>query len=304
MTIPSKLPEIPDVVVAGHICVDVFPSMGQVTTRLEQMMLPGKLTEVGPMVVATGGCVSNAGLALHRLGLKVQLMGKVGGDLLGRALIDLLDGIDPALAAGMIHAPDEPASYTLVLEPPGVDRIFLHCVGPNATFGAADLASGLAAEKVAQARAFHFGYPPILPRMYRNGGAELAALLRGVRAQGVTVSLDLSQPDPTTEAGRVDWPAILAQALPYVDIFGPNVDEVTWMFDRPRAEAMRRGEALLEADWLHEVSGRLLALGAGIVLLKLGDKGAYLRTSSDPGRIAGLGAAAPVAVASWTGREL
>ncbi|MGL4648729.1 MAG: carbohydrate kinase family protein, partial [Caldilineaceae bacterium] len=73
---------------------------------------------------------------------------------------------------------------------------------------------------------------------------------------------------------------------------------------RPRAEAMRRGEALLEADWLHEVSGRLLSMGAGIVLLKLGDKGAYLRTSTDPARIAGLGAAAPVAVASWTGREL
>lgn len=293
-------PARPDVVVAGHICVDVFPTMAQVSASLGQMMQPGKLTEVGPIFVSTGGCVSNAGLALHRLGVPVQLMGKVGGDLFGRALIDLLDAIDPALATGMIHAPDEPSSYTLVLEPPGVDRVFLHCAGPNATFGAADLP----AAQVAQARLFHFGYPPIMPRMFRDGGSELAAMFATVKALGVTTSLDLSQPDPTTEAGRVDWPALLERTLPFVDLFGPNLDELTWMFDRPRAEAMRRGELALDAAWLHTLSGRLLEMGAAVVLLKLGDAGAYLRTSPQPLRLAGMGKAAPIAAAAWAGREL
>lgn len=299
-TPPAAPARKPEVVVAGHICVDVFPTMAQVSSSLGQIMVPGKLTEVGPIFVSTGGCVSNAGLALHRLGVPVQLMGKVGGDLFGRALIDRLNAIDPALATGMIHAPDEPSSYTLVIEPPGVDRVFLHCAGPNATFGAADLPLA----RVAQARLFHFGYPPIMPRMFRNGGVELAAAFSGVKAEGVTTSLDLSQPDPTTEAGRVDWPALLERTLPFVDLFGPNVDELTWMFDRPRAEAMRRGEAPLESSWLHTLSGRLLQMGAAVVLLKLGDAGAYLRTSDNPARLAAMGAAAPADLAGWKGREL
>jgi sugar/nucleoside kinase (ribokinase family) len=224
----------------------------------------------------------------------------VGGDLFGRALIDLLDAVDPALATGMIHAPEEPASYTLVLEPPGVDRVFLHCVGPNATFGSADLPL----ERVAQARVFHFGYPPILPRMYRNGGAELAAMMASVRALGVTASLDLSQPDPTTEAGRVDWPALLAQTLPHVDLFAPNVDEVTWMFDRPRAEAIRSGASAVDLPLLRRLTTRLLEMGAAVVMLKLGDKGAYLRTCSDPQRVAAMGRAAPADPGVWTGCEL
>jgi sugar/nucleoside kinase (ribokinase family) len=290
----------PEVVVAGHICVDVFPAMGDVTTTLQEMVAPGKLTEVGPIFVSTGGCVSNTGLALHRLGINVQLMGKVGGDLFGRALIDQLNAIDPQLATGMIHAPDEPASYTLVLEPPGVDRVFLHCVGPNATFGAADLPL----DKVAQARIFHFGYPPILPRMFRKGGAELAAMLESVRARGVTVSLDLSQPDPTTESGRVDWPALLERVLPHVDLFCPNVDELTWMMERPRAEAMRRGESAPDIELLRRLASRMIEWGAAVVMLKLGDRGAYLRTSGDPARIAAMGAAAPANPADWSGREL
>ncbi len=176
MTLPALKAAMqgPEVVVAGHICVDVFPDMRDLSTALDNIMIPGKLTVVGPISVTTGGCVSNTGLALHRLGVQVQMMGKVGGDLFGDALLNLLNATDPALAAGMIHAPSEHASYTLVLEPPGVDRIFLHYAGPNATFGAADLPI----EQVAQARIFHFGYPPILPRMYRDGGVELTQMLQ------------------------------------------------------------------------------------------------------------------------------
>jgi len=140
--------------------------------------------------------------------------------------------------------------------------------------------------------------------MYQSGGAELAAMLQAVRAQGVTVSLDLSQPDPTTEAGRVDWPAILERALPHVDLFGPNIDEISWMLERPVAEAMRRGEQGVTLALLQRISARLLQMGAAVVMLKLGDQGAYLRTSTDPARLAAMGAAKPADLANWTGREL
>jgi sugar/nucleoside kinase (ribokinase family) len=53
-------------------------------------LVPGKLVDVGPAVLATGGAVSNTGLALHRLGSHVQFMGKVGNDQSGAVIMDVL----------------------------------------------------------------------------------------------------------------------------------------------------------------------------------------------------------------------
>ena len=82
--------------------------------------------------------------------------------------------MDPALANGMIVAPGETTSYSVVISPPGSDRIFLHCPGANDTFSAADLlAQSLRARAI-----LHFGYPPLMRGMYRDGGADLAAIMQ------------------------------------------------------------------------------------------------------------------------------
>ena len=72
-----------EVVVAGHVSLDVFPALrGSVTLE------PGRLVEVGPAAFSTGGAVANTGLALHRLGVPVRLVGRVGADLFGRAVLE------------------------------------------------------------------------------------------------------------------------------------------------------------------------------------------------------------------------
>ena len=67
-----------EVVVAGHVCLDVIPVLSG-PAGLE----PGRLLEIGPAEMSTGGAVPNIGLSLHRLGVPVRLMGKVGDDLFG-----------------------------------------------------------------------------------------------------------------------------------------------------------------------------------------------------------------------------
>ncbi|HAJ34594.1 MAG TPA: carbohydrate kinase family protein, partial [Chloroflexi bacterium] len=119
----------PLIIVAGHICVDIIPAWPQAVESFAAVFKPGRLNEVGPALVSTGGAVSNTGIALHRLGVPVQLMGKVGPDLFGRAILDVVAGYDPALTEGMIVDPAADSSYTLVINPPGVDRIFLHNPG-------------------------------------------------------------------------------------------------------------------------------------------------------------------------------
>lgn len=281
--------------------MDVIPTFSATegSTDLGAILKPGRLTKVGPVLASTGGAVSNTGLAFYRLGIPVKLLGKLGGDLFGRAVIDLFNQIDPALGASLTVARDEPASYTIVINPPGVDRIFLHSPGPNDTFTAADLN----VDALTGAKVFHFGYPPIMRRMFLEDGAELVKLLTAVRATGVTVSIDMAQPDPNSEAGQADWPTILSRSLPLVDVFGANIEEISFMLDRAAFEALRAG-APPSGELLSALGGRLVEMGAAIVLIKLGDHGLYVRTTPDRGRMEALGALRPVNLHGWIDREL
>jgi sugar/nucleoside kinase (ribokinase family) len=169
-----------EVVVAGHICIDIIPTLPDRGAGKSALPAPGELMHVGPAPSATGGVVSNTGLALHRLGVRTRLMGKVGDDLFGRAILDVLRSHDEHLTEGMIVDPDVQSSYTIVISPPGQDRSFLHCAGANDTFGADDLD----VRQLAGARIFHFGYPPLMLRMHSDGGMELAELMRRARGHG------------------------------------------------------------------------------------------------------------------------
>jgi sugar/nucleoside kinase (ribokinase family) len=293
------------VVVAGHICLDIIPALDGVKGGLESILIPGKLINIGPAVVATGGAVSNTGLALHRLGIGTRLMGKIGDDQFGSSVLEILRARDADLANGMIVTPGENTSYTIVISPPGIDRTFLHCSGANDTFSADDIDY----DSLAGAKLFHFGYPPIMRRMFIDGGAELEKLLLGVKQKGLTVSLDMAKPDPTSEAGQADWPALLERVLPCVDVFCPSIDEILFMLDRERFEHLSQAPnadimPFVDGDLLGEISQRLIDMGVAIVVLKLGSAGLYARTTSDRARLAEAGAAKPGDIDAWAGREL
>jgi len=295
-----------DAVVAGHICLDVFPDLsGSTPEQFRQVFLPGRLVQVGPVSFCTGGPVSNTGLALHKLGIATRLMGKIGADLFGQAVQQIVQSYGRELAGGMIVDPTVGTSYTIVINPPGIDRLFLHCPGANDTFGAADVRYDL----VAQVRLFHFGYPPIMRKMYENHGEELVEIFRRARATGVTTSLDMAVPDPNSAAGRADWVTILKATLPYVDVFLPSIEEILYMLRRRTYDELCRAAAgpdilpLITPQLLSDLSRELLELGAKIIGLKLGYRGFYLRTAGRSA-IEALGRATPSDPAAWADQEL
>jgi sugar/nucleoside kinase (ribokinase family) len=206
----------------------------------------------------------------------------------------------------MIVARGEHTSYSVVMSPPGVDRIFLHCTGANDTFCTEDIDYAA----LASARLFHFGYPPLMRRMYEDGGVQLAALLARAKAAGPTISLDMAFVDPASPAGRADWPGILAKALPHVDVFVPSLDETLFMLDRARFARLQEAAGTenvlshVNGRLLAELSDRLLSIGPAIIMLKLGDQGTYLRTTGDPQRLAAAGPCGPCDMKNWLGREL
>jgi sugar/nucleoside kinase (ribokinase family) len=290
-------------IVAGHICLDLIPDLSGTQDGFEQRFRPGRLVEVGPAAISTGGAVSNTGLALHKLGIQTRLMGKVGDDLLGRVVRQVVAAHGGDLVDGMVVDGTASTSYTIIVDPPGVDRAFLHFPGANDAFGAADVRYDV----VAEARLFHFGYPPLMKRMFEKDGAQLVETLKRVKALGVTTSLDITLPDPSSAAGRTDWAAILRAAIPSVDVFLPSIEEILYMLRREMYEALSQeaGDFLerVTPALLSELSRELLAMGGKIVGLKLGGRGMYVRTAGRSA-IEALGAARPSDEGTWADREL
>ncbi|MDX2162914.1 MAG: PfkB family carbohydrate kinase [bacterium] len=286
------------VVVAGHLCLDLLPEMR--TLSPAALTSPGRLFEVGALATATGGAVSNTGLALDRLGVEVRLVSKVGDDLTGGLIRAILERANPRLVAGIGTAPGVASSYTVVLSPHGQDRIFLHYGGTNLTFDAdsVDMA------QVEGAAVFHLGYPPILPALLADDGAPLRTIYQRARALGAVTSLDTSHPDPDGASGRANWRAILSGTLPYVDLFIPSIDEILFMlrradYDRWHGATLR----YLTRAYLRDLADELIGMGAAVSGFKLGEMGVYLKVSDDPARLRVL-SRLPVAVEAWCGAEV
>jgi len=295
-----------DAVVAGHLCLDIIPDLSALSQdRVAQAFLPGRLTEVGPATFCTGGPVSNTGLALTKLGIRTQLMGKVGDDVLGRVVKEMISSYGPGMADNMVMDKAVNTSYTIVLSPPGVDRFFLHHPGANDTFSANDVRY----DRLPQARLFHFGYPPIMRLIFENDGAHLVEIFRQARDTGITTSLDMALPDPSSAAGRADWVTILTATLPYVDVFLPSIEEILYMLRRETYDELYQAAngpnflPLITPQLLSDTSQQLLDLGVKIAALKLGDLGLYLRTANESA-IEMLGRARPSDPSAWADKEL
>ena len=282
------------VIVAGHVCVDLTPALDA-----PPAMEPGRLIQVGPLALSAGGCVGNTGLALASLGVPTQLIASAGSDQLGRVLVALLAS-SSADTAGITSLDGRGTSYSIVVDVPGRDRTFWHHIGANAAFdGSGVIDRIVAAARLpgpgiaagAQDTILHLGYPTHLPALYADGGAALVRLVGAARSAGATVSIDMAEIDPASEARTVDWERLLARILPGVDVMKASVDDLEAMLPH------RIGiEPIAWAD-------ALVGLGTAVALVTAGADGLYVRTASE----ARIRAAAPPlrgALADWANREI
>jgi sugar/nucleoside kinase (ribokinase family) len=196
----------------------------------------------------------------------------------------------------LLEDPTAGTSYSVILPIPGLDRIFLHDSGANDNFAVTDLVTGLdrlglergaaeggsapVAEGVSLPRLMHFGYPTAVASMYRNGPRPLQELLSAARERGMTVSVDFSLPDPQGEAAAAPWREILSASMPLTDICFPSVEELSLMIDPAGFHERERGGSGAEAfspEYGYDLAGELVAMGAALVVVKLGGRGLLLR---------------------------
>jgi sugar/nucleoside kinase (ribokinase family) len=293
------------VIVAGHICLDITPIFPETCRgEISQLFVPGKLINMENAQVHIGGAVANTGLAMAFFGSDVQLMGKVGQDEFGENITRIVKSY--GVSERMIVSNTSHTSYSIVLALPAHDRIFLHYPGANDTFEYEDLDM----DTIQKAALFHFGYPPLMHRLYINDGKELTKIFRTVSNAGVVTSLDMAAVDPHSPAGSTDWTVILRNTLPFVDIFAPSVEELLFMFERKKYEQLvqdAQGQDLtaiinIQSD-VKPLAETAIGMGAKMVMIKCGEPGLYFKTASAE-QVSRLENKLGFSLTGWANREL
>ncbi len=210
---------------------------------------PGELLLTEKIAMSLGGCAANAAVGLTRLGLAVDIVGKVGDDAFGRFIVDTLEG-EGICARGVEVTGDIGTSKTMLLLTEKEDRRFIHMIGANGTFGVDDVDFGL----FKGARAVYVGGYLVMPRLDQAG---LMRIFTEARSAGALTVLDVVSSGGDDLAGKFE------KVMPLVDVFLPNEDEAR--------------DITGETDPERQAS-RFLEQGVGTVVITMGARGALACT--------------------------
>ena len=268
-------------IVAGPVNLNLIPDFSiSSTEQFNAPTQPSQVFDTEGVTLGVGGKAAATGLALHRLGIPIRLVGKVGDDRFGEAVLDHIRAVDPGLVEGLVLDPSTSTGVMIHLNPPNEEETNQYIPGANNTFYASDIPRA----DLQQEDLFHFSDPAAMRSVYRGEGGELLSILQRARREGLTTSLDFSLPDPSAPAGGVDGSVVLLNSLPVVDIFFAGVADLVYLYQRDvydRFAGWPEGSISDEvtAELLHALSERILSSGVEVVLIKLGPRGLYLRTA-------------------------
>jgi sugar/nucleoside kinase (ribokinase family) len=247
-----------DCIVCGSCVVDVLVR----PAPLEVAIGGGRLIEAEPLELTTGGIVSNSGITMTRLGMRVAAFSYVGVDAWAEVIRRryAAEGLDDV---GLLEHPTGATSTTAVLIDASGERSFLHCVGAPKLLDRAAFLNHL--ELFRRSRAVLLGYYPLLPNLI----GELPELFAALRKEGCLTALDA--------AGDGGTMGPLAPVLPHLDVYVPSLAEANH----------QTGE-----DDPRKIIGAYRDAGAtGLLGVKLGKRGALL--SPKPSEFIEIAAAEP-----------
>jgi sugar/nucleoside kinase (ribokinase family) len=235
------MPQASDVLSAGIIVADY------VCAPIPHIPAAGELVLTERILLTIGGCAANVAVDLAKMGVPSTVVGRVGTDVAGRVVTDLLRerGLD---VSAVRPTPGVDTSQTLIVNVAGQDRRFIHTFGANAEFRAADIP----ADRVGRCKVLYLGGYLLMANVRQD---ELVPVFAAARQAGARTVLDVVTPGPADYLSRLD------RLLPHVDVFLPNSHEaemITGERDPVRqAETFRR-------------------LGAGTAIVTLGGDGAVV----------------------------
>jgi sugar/nucleoside kinase (ribokinase family) len=232
---------VPDVLCAGIVVAD------HVSAPISHLPAAGELVLAEKLLLTIGGCAANVAVDLVKLGVSAAVVGRVGDDVFGRVVADMLRERQVDVSS-LVVTPGMDTSQTLIVNVRGEDRRFIHTFGANAAFRAADVP----AERVASCKLLYLGGYLVMDEVRPT---DLAAVFAAARRAGARTVLDVVTPGPG------DYLPLLEPVLPEVDVFLPN--------DHEGALISGEKDPWRQAEFFHR-------LGAKTAIVTMGDRGSVL----------------------------
>lgn len=234
---------MPEIVCLGIVVADV------IARPVDAYPRRGELTLAREMWPSIGGCAANTGIGLQKLGIETAIVGKVGRDGFGDMTRGILagHGLD---VTGLVADESAATSATMVMVASDGERSFIHFTGANAEFTADDVDWNI----VRGAKLLHVAGHFVMPKF---DGAPCAATLKTARESGIITALD------TVWDATGQWMETLHPVLAHLDYFVPSLHEARQCFPKLHDAA--------------DVAQAFLDEGVGVVALKMGEEGCYIR---------------------------
>jgi sugar/nucleoside kinase (ribokinase family) len=224
------------IIVADHVC-----------SPISHLPAAGELIMAERLILTIGGCAANAAVDLSKMGVTAAVVGRVGSDVFGRVVTDMLQAQGVDISAVVVSRGLD-TSQTLIVNVAGQDRRFIHTFGANAEFSASDIPL----ERVHRCRVLYLGGYLLIPNVRQD---ELASVFAAARKAGAKTVLDVAVPQPGEYLSRLE------RLLPQVDIFLPNEHEA--------AQITGESDPLRQAELFRR-------FGAGTVVITRGAEGSVL----------------------------
>jgi len=195
-----------DCVVCGSCVVDILCR----PVKLDSPIGRGVLHQCEPIMLAAGGIVSNAGVTMARLGMRVSAFSYLGRDAWAPVVRNLYraEGIDDSPLAEHETAA---TSTTVVLIDETGERSFYHCVGAPKLIDARAYLDRL--DLFARSRMALIGYYSLMPNLEN----DLPEVLHRIRETGCQTAMD--------SAGSGGTMKPLDKILPRLDVWVPSLNE-------------------------------------------------------------------------------
>ncbi len=235
-----------DILNVGIIVADLMLRLPCKTLDFQTDMI--RLPEI-PLL--PGGDAANSAITAARLGMKVALCCKTGGDAVGKLVLDMVSGsgVDTSFAT---RDPSLHTNVSTVMVNNEGDRTLVCCSGNNRELSIEDIPT----EAIEQAKHINISSIFAHPKLDRGGAAEL---FRRAKECGATTSADV-----THDAYGTGFDGIKA-ILPYTDYIMPSYKEGRYLTGETEPEKM--------AEFL-------IRHGAGTAVIKMGGDGCFIQTAT------------------------
>ena len=235
-----------DIACVGILVADVL------TKTVDKFPQKGLLEQVDSIELFSGGNAMTASINIKKIGLKTAIIGKIGNDSFGDFLESCLikSGVE---TKGLSRDNNAQTSTSVLFSDKDGERTFFHCVGANGTFSINDVNWDV----IDDAKIVFVTGTYLLNTF---DGKETVEFLKKCKEKNKITALDVCWDS------KGKWGELLNDAMPYIDIFMPSIDEAKMIAGKEEPE---------------EMADVFFKRGVKKVVIKLGKDGCYVRESKD-----------------------